>query len=829
MPVMTSIVTGALFSVLSPVIAGSQAPAAVFTQTVSGDAHAPLPDNACSRCMDIIRKLAQGNKDYMTSRQLYGSNYRPMQESASTLMADPLHPVALKAVVITDSLVFDSAWNIFGADHGELQVVRIAGFVCSPSLPDDGVVGSVEFALSQDGPPVLMVLGNSQNMVMQAAMRIAMMEAGRTDVPEELPILEGYKHEDMDTVQALMPSARDALVQLHHADFEQLCDLAVKLHVWNTIEALLMNSNEVVERVQQGILQIHGTHFEVKTGKVTFMGEHPSQAELLATRTAIAQDNARTAAALPVPAEEAQAQLFAGNRRYYTGRGVSKKNVEDFKSLRSQLSESGQNPMAVVLGCADSRAPVEILFDVKPGDLFVLRNAGNTCPSGGSVIGSAEYAVLNLRTKLLVVAGHTKCGAVTLAVEAVHSNKSLTNLPGSLGAVLTDLHSTAAEVVGKFPDASLKDQVAEATKGNVFGTMEKFIRHSDIIRDAVMAGDVQIHGAIYDIGSGSIEWLGQHPNLERVVGRSLPLYQWKVKPYIRSRVTEFSASSAQLIDKLREGNKRFIKGIREDKLASDADQPFAVIVAGAEVRVGIERIFDSGRNDLIVQRVMGNIAGHRNGTLMRSLEYSVVTFAPKLLLVVGESESEIVSKALRYVSGEEPASQALRTVVDPITVSALRAIKEVNAASTTAGRAMQMQQLAVELNVFYTVEQLLLRSEIIRDAMNNHGLEVQGAILNQATGDVEFLGPHPMTDFMLNEPIEEVTSEETPKISEKEDHFGLGEDHQHHHEHDEHERDHGDHDLEHNICGGLDENSSCEHRIHGVHRADHGQDHHSVK
>lgn len=69
-------------------------------------------------------------------------------------------------------------------------------------------------------------------------------------------------------------------------------------------------------------------------------------------------------------------RIFAGNRRYSTGMGGRGSALDE--ALLSQLSEGGQNPFSVVLGCADSRAPIEILFDVRPGDLFVLRNAGNT-------------------------------------------------------------------------------------------------------------------------------------------------------------------------------------------------------------------------------------------------------------------------------------------------------------------------------------------------------------------------------------------------------------------------------------------------------------------
>ena len=160
--------------------------------------------------------------------------------------------------------------------------------------------------------------------------------------------------------------------------------------------------------------------------------------------TAPVGETVRTASDPPVPAEEALAGMVAGNKRYGAGyvhvpecpthhagdarvQGAplteapsvraapcassrSKQTRGPDSSLLVKLSEGGQNPEAIVLGCADSRAPIEILFDVRPGDLFVLRNAGNTCAAAKSdLIGSIEYAISHLHTKLLVVTGHTKC------------------------------------------------------------------------------------------------------------------------------------------------------------------------------------------------------------------------------------------------------------------------------------------------------------------------------------------------------------------------------------------------------------------------------------
>merc|ERR1719198_1980396 len=115
-------------------------------------------------------------------------------------------------------------------------------------------------------------------------------------------------------------------------------------------------------------------------------------------------------------------------------------------SARAALAEFGQNPFATIIGCADSRCPIEILFDVQPGDIFVLRNAGNTCTHAeGSMVGSMEYSVGHLHTNLVIVLGHTKCGAIAGATgvalskkekpESVKEQSTLEKLLGGLGPV----------------------------------------------------------------------------------------------------------------------------------------------------------------------------------------------------------------------------------------------------------------------------------------------------------------------------------------------------------------------------------------------------------
>merc|ERR1719183_83396 len=130
----------------------------------------------------------------------------------------------------------------------------------------------------------------------------------------------------------------------------------------------------------------------------------------------------------PLNPQEALEELRKGNKRFLLG---DKYHGTVTDNIRKSLATAGQSPMAAIIGCADSRVPIEIVFDAQPGDLFVLRNAGNTAMCAeGSIVGSTEYCIGHLRTPLVLVLGHTKCGAVAgatkLAVACSHADECQT-------------------------------------------------------------------------------------------------------------------------------------------------------------------------------------------------------------------------------------------------------------------------------------------------------------------------------------------------------------------------------------------------------------------
>jgi len=751
----------------------------------------------------VIWELSKGNNKFLTHTDEHELKFN-QGTLVDKLIENPVTPVQMKAIVLADARFHAPLDKVFNTAPGELQVVRVSGYVCGKNDPFDGTIGSLEFAFNHSAPPLFIVLGNSRNFVVESAVRLALMNSSRTIPMPPAPKIEiAWSEEDMDIVQEVMPAAKDAILQDPQASFHELTDTAGKLNVWNSIETLLTTSVSLYDGVKSGKLQVHGAFFNVDTSKVHFMGEHPALKALMSERPS--EDIVRTAKAHSVPAEEAYAVLYAGNQRYSKGNGGG----FSYSSERhTQLSADGQNPMAIILGCADSRAPPETFFDSRPGDLFILRTAGNTCSNGpSSILGSAEYAIANLHTKLVVVMGHTKCGAVTAAVSTARNNQSMTSLPGSIGKVLATMKREAAQAIAELPEEEIVKQVIRATDLNVFATMEKLIKHSKIVRGGVRTMDVQVHGAVYDIESGEVRWLGQHPEVERIIARPLPVHNWKVGSYMRPAFELTKSMAAAEITSLLDGNKRFVKGnsdVSKNNSLIDASHknPSAIVLGGTEMRVPIETVFDSEPGDIVVQRSMGIIAGHPSDSLYGSLEYAVLRFAPKLLVVLAETDSPVITAALDYVYGQPASFGLTHTVMDRVAVSALQAVQQVDddsrfssatKARTTAGRGQQVRKLTVELNALYTVEQLLRHSRIIRSAVIAEQMEIHVAVLHEHTGEVEFVGMHPMqSELLADVTISEEDEPETQKTNVTDCELDI----EHNHEHDEHH----EHDHDHSKC-----------------------------
>jgi carbonic anhydrase len=186
--------------------------------------------------------------------------------------------------------------------------------------------------------------------------------------------------------------------------------------------------------------------------------------------------------------DTALAKLLAGNQRFASQ--TTKKPHQG--AFRLQEVAQGQQPFAAILGCADSRVPVEILFDRGLGDLFTVRVAGNVATP--EEIGSLEYAAL-LGTQVILVLGHERCGAVTAAL----ANQPV---PGQIGSILEQIQPAIAATKGQSGDP-LKNAIIANVK-NQIATIEA----SPVVKDLIQKGKLKIVGGYYDLDTGLVNQIG---------------------------------------------------------------------------------------------------------------------------------------------------------------------------------------------------------------------------------------------------------------------------------------------------------------------------------
>lgn len=184
--------------------------------------------------------------------------------------------------------------------------------------------------------------------------------------------------------------------------------------------------------------------------------------------------------------EKALEKLLSGNENYLSGNITP--NVD--ASLRTDLATNGQHPYAIVITCSDSRVPAELIFDSSLGDIFVIRTAGNVVSD--FEIGSVEYGAEHLGSPLILVLGHTNCGAVTAATEGGEAE-------GKIQSIVDEIEPS----VQKAKEADAEDVLTKAIEFNVMNSVNKILS-SDIIKELREEGKVEVLGGVYDINTGTI-------------------------------------------------------------------------------------------------------------------------------------------------------------------------------------------------------------------------------------------------------------------------------------------------------------------------------------
>jgi carbonic anhydrase len=195
---------------------------------------------------------------------------------------------------------------------------------------------------------------------------------------------------------------------------------------------------------------------------------------------------------------EALERLREGNRRFASG-------VRSLETLASQARRQdlveGQAPFAVILGCSDSRVPVEIIFDQGLGDLFVIRVAGNIVAP--SHVGSVEFAAAEFGTRLVVVLGHSRCGAVTATVEELR--RPAENQSPNLRSIVDRIRPSVETLMETDLKGGTDELIRQAVRANVRASVDHLRHGSAILEDMIRTEGLLVVGAEYALETGAVE------------------------------------------------------------------------------------------------------------------------------------------------------------------------------------------------------------------------------------------------------------------------------------------------------------------------------------
>jgi carbonic anhydrase len=189
--------------------------------------------------------------------------------------------------------------------------------------------------------------------------------------------------------------------------------------------------------------------------------------------------------------DEALRRLLEGNALY----AANKLDVKDFSAGRAARAKA-QYPIAAILSCADSRVAPELVFDQSPGDLFVIRVAGNYL--SGDSLASLEYAVGVLKVPLIMVLGHTECGAIKATISEM---KESAPLPGHIWDIVDAVRPGIAKTV----QAGGSNVLADAIGTNVDYNVSRIATAQPVVSEAVKNGSVKVVGAVYQLATGKVE------------------------------------------------------------------------------------------------------------------------------------------------------------------------------------------------------------------------------------------------------------------------------------------------------------------------------------
>ena len=210
-----------------------------------------------------------------------------------------------------------------------------------------------------------------------------------------------------------------------------------------------------------------------------------------------------------ISAGHALARLQEGNRRFVSNQS----GPVVWNSARRAELVAGQEPFAIVLGCSDSRVPAELVFDQGFGDLFVIRVAGNIVAP--SQVGSVEFAASSFGTRLVVVIGHSQCGAVSATVDELLGRQ--TNQSRNLRSIVDRVRPAVETVMASRNDHDRDSLVREAVRANVRASANHLRHGSELLEHLIQTAGLMVVGAEYSLETGVVDFFEGIPNIAKHV------------------------------------------------------------------------------------------------------------------------------------------------------------------------------------------------------------------------------------------------------------------------------------------------------------------------
>lgn len=207
--------------------------------------------------------------------------------------------------------------------------------------------------------------------------------------------------------------------------------------------------------------------------------------------------------------DAALVKLQDGNIRFAKGESIHP-NLDAKRRLLAATENQAKHAFATVFTCSDSRIPVEAIFDAGVMDIFTVRVAGNVCDVDET--GSIEFGVTHVNTPVVVVLGHTQCGAVTAVSQSLQGHGNL--LEGNIPKLVDNIQPAVKKAMELNPDIKGDDIIPIAIEENVWTAIEELLVKSPVTRDFVAKGYIKLVGAVYDIGTGNVNWLPEQKTLE---------------------------------------------------------------------------------------------------------------------------------------------------------------------------------------------------------------------------------------------------------------------------------------------------------------------------